>query len=99
MRQAPNGPLAEAATARHILWGVTVENRDTLKRLDDLRGTSVSWRFVSFEPLLEDLGEVDLRGIHWVIVGGESPQGSSFPKGMGRVPARPSRRCGSSVLL
>lgn len=72
MRQVLNGPLAEAAAARHILWGVTVENRDTLKRLDDMRETSVSWRFVSFEPLLEDLGEVDLRGIHWIIVGGES---------------------------
>lgn len=53
--------------------GVTVENRTHgQSRLDALRGISASVRFVSAEPLLEDLVEIDLTGIHWVIVGGES---------------------------
>ena len=53
--------------------GVTVENRaDGMPRLNYLRAISGCVRFVSAEPLLEDLGVVDLTGIHWVIVGGES---------------------------
>lgn len=53
--------------------GVTVENRaDGLPRLEYLRNIPARIRFVSAEPLLEDLGVVDLAGIHWVIVGGES---------------------------
>ena len=61
-----------AAEQPHIMWGVTVENRSTLSRIHDLRGTPAKMRYVSFEPLLEDLGEVNLSGIHWIIVGGES---------------------------
>ena len=58
----------------HNVWlGVTVEDRKHgLPRLDFLRGVSCSVRFISAEPLLEDLGAVNLSGIHWVIVGGES---------------------------
>jgi protein gp37 len=53
--------------------GVTVENRSHgLPRLDLLRRIPASVRFVSAEPLLEDLGIINLTGIHWVIVGGES---------------------------
>jgi protein gp37 len=53
--------------------GVTVENRKHgLPRLDLLRDIPAKVRFLSIEPLLEDLGEIDLAGIHWVIVGGES---------------------------
>jgi protein gp37 len=53
--------------------GVTVENRaDGIPRLDFLRAIDGCIRFVSAEPLLENLGIVDLSGIHWVIVGGES---------------------------
>jgi protein gp37 len=53
--------------------GVTMENRaDGIPRLDYLRTVAACIRFVSAEPLLEDLGVVDLTGIHWVIVGGES---------------------------
>ena len=52
--------------------GTSVENRDYLFRLDELRRTAASVRFVSFEPLLSDVGAVNLQGIHWVIVGGES---------------------------
>ncbi len=57
----------------NVWWGVTAENRaDGLPRLDALRQIPASVRFVSVEPLLEDLVEIDLTGIHWVIVGGES---------------------------
>lgn len=53
--------------------GVSVENRKYgLQRVDDLREINAGVRFLSVEPLLEDVGEIDLRGIHWVIVGGES---------------------------
>ena len=56
------------------LWvGVTAENRKQgLPRIDCLREIKASTRFISLEPLLEDLGEIDLSGINWVIVGGES---------------------------
>ncbi len=59
------------------LWlGTSVENRDQLHRIDALRQAPAAVRVVSFEPLLEDIGPVDLTGIHWVIVGGESGQGA-----------------------
>jgi len=58
---------------RNVWLGVTVEDRAYgLPRLDYLRRVSASVRFVSAEPLLEDLGVVDLTGLHWIIVGGES---------------------------
>lgn len=53
--------------------GVSVENREHgLERIIHLRNISANIRFLSVEPLLEDLGEVDFTDIHWVIVGGES---------------------------
>ncbi len=55
------------------LWiGVTVENCDSLVRIDRLRVLEAGIKFLSVEPLLEDLGVVDFSGIDWVIVGGES---------------------------
>jgi protein gp37 len=55
------------------IWqGVTVEDRKALKRLDVLRQINSDVRFVSFEPLIEDLSIPDLTGIDWAIVGGES---------------------------
>ena len=56
------------------LWvGITVENKKHgLPRIEHLRQISASTRFISMEPLLEDLGLIDLSGINWVIVGGES---------------------------
>ena len=57
----------------HIWWGVSVENRKHgLPRIEHLRQAPAQIRFLSVEPLLEDLGRIDLNGIHWVIVGGES---------------------------
>jgi len=53
--------------------GVTVEDKKYgLPRIDILRRIDAKIRFLSIEPLLEDLGQFDLSGIHWVIVGGES---------------------------
>jgi protein gp37 len=53
--------------------GVSVEDRQYgLPRIDQLRTISASIRFLSIEPLLEDLGDINLKDIHWVIVGGES---------------------------
>ena len=63
--------------ARHVWFGVSVEDRrHGLPRIDQLRETPAAVRFLSVEPLLEDLGELDLSGIHWVIVGGESGPGA-----------------------
>ena len=71
------GPLAFAAELGHIWWGVSVENRKHgLPRIDALREAPVAVRFLSIEPLLEDLGTIDLIGIDWVIVGGESGWGA-----------------------
>jgi protein gp37 len=64
----------------HVWWGVSVENKKYgLPRIDHLRKVGKhSIRFLSIEPLLEDLGSIDLRGISWVIVGGESDQGRGY---------------------
>jgi len=69
--------LRTAAALSHIWWGVSVENRKHgLPRLDHLRTTAVAVRFLSIEPLLESLGRLNLGGIAWVIVGGESGPGA-----------------------
>ena len=71
------GKLHFAAKQNHIWWGVSVENRQHgLPRIDLLRQSPARVRFLSVEPLLEDLGTVDLKGISWVIVGGESGPGA-----------------------
>lgn len=57
----------------HNLWmGVTVENSSVTHRMDNLRKTGARVKFLSCEPLLSDLPDLNLRGIDWVIVGGES---------------------------
>ena len=56
----------------NIWQGVSVENKKTLHRIDSLRKCKAHIKFISFEPLLEDLGEINLKEIDWVIVGGES---------------------------
>ena len=62
--------------APHIWMGVSVENDDYLWRIDHLRKTEAHIKFLSVEPLLGPLGKVNLRGIDWVIVGGESGPGA-----------------------
>jgi len=57
----------------HNIWmGVTVENIDSLKRVNSLQKCHARVKFLSCEPLLEDLGQINLNNIDWVIVGGES---------------------------
>lgn len=59
------------------VWGMTtVESPDYLWRIDALRDTPFAVRGLSMEPLLAPVGTLDLRGIHWVIVGGESQHGA-----------------------
>lgn len=67
-------PWVEHPTGPPNVWlGVSVEDRKYgLPRVDILRAIPAAVRFLSIEPLLEDLGDIDLTGIHWVIVGGES---------------------------
>lgn len=60
------------AVRRNVWLGTTVEDQKAKVRIDHLRHIPAAVRFLSIEPLLEDLGTLDLDGIHWVIVGGES---------------------------
>lgn len=77
MKELLNSTLKFAAVEPHIWWGVSVEDQKYgLPRVDDLRKASAEIRFLSVEPLLEDLGRFSLDGIHWVIVGGESGPGA-----------------------
>lgn len=65
--------LADKQIPDNAWLGVSVENRrQGLPRVEELRKIAARIRFLSIEPLLESLGTLDLRGIHWVIVGGES---------------------------
>jgi protein gp37 len=89
MRHMLNGKLKTVAQLPHVWWGVSVENRKHgLPRIADLQAADVRVRFLSIEPLLEDLGTFDLSGIDWVIVGGESGTG-----------ARPMREQWVQVIL
>jgi protein gp37 len=56
----------------NVWLGVTVEYEKTKNRIDALRNINAPIRFISIEPLIGDVGSLDLSGIHWVIVGGES---------------------------
>lgn len=56
----------------NVWLGTSVENADVADRIDALRDVPAAIRFISFEPLIESIGTVDLSGIHWAIVGGES---------------------------
>lgn len=77
LRNLLNTTLSFAAAQRHIWWGVSVEDQKYgLPRIENLRRTKAAIRFLSVEPLLEDLGILDLSGIDWVIVGGESGPGA-----------------------
>lgn len=77
MRELLSTQLRRSAKLKHIWWGVSVENRKHgLARVKDLAETNVAMRFLSIEPLLEDLGKISLKRIHWVIVGGESGFGA-----------------------
>lgn len=77
LRDLLSTKLAWAAKLRHIWWGVSVEDKKYgLPRVDHLRATPAAVRFLSIEPLLEDLDDFDLSGLDWAIVGGESGPGA-----------------------
>jgi protein gp37 len=77
LRNLLNTSLRFAASAKHIWWGVSVENRKYgLPRIEHLQNAKAGIRFLSIEPLLEDVGDLNLTGIHWAIVGGESGAGA-----------------------
>ena len=77
MRELLLTRLKFGAQRDHILWGVSVEDKKYgIPRIKQLQLSPAAVRFLSIEPLLEDLGEMDLSGIHWVIVGGESGFGA-----------------------
>jgi protein gp37 len=81
LRDMVNGKLAPFARLDHIWWGVSVEDRRFgIPRIEHLQRSNVTVRFLSIEPLLEDLGELVLSGIHWVSVGGESGHGARTMK-------------------
>jgi len=77
MRDLLRTKLKFAANQRNIWWGVSVEDkRYGLPRISDLRQSGARVKFLSVEPLLEDLGIINLNEIDWVIVGGESGPGA-----------------------
>lgn len=57
---------------QNVWLGVSVENAAFKKRIDSLRKIQANIRFISFEPLIGSVGKLNLDGIHWAIVGGES---------------------------
>jgi protein gp37 len=71
------GELGPSLPWRPNIWqGVSIENMDVAWRVDELRKVPADVRFLSLEPLLGPLDELDLSEIHWVIVGGESGPGA-----------------------
>jgi protein gp37 len=60
----------------NVWLGTSVENSVATPRIDHLRKAPAAIRFISFEPLIGPVGAVDLTGIHWAIVGGESGKGA-----------------------
>lgn len=77
LREVLGRRRAEVESLRNVWIGVSVEDRrHGIPRIDELRRTPAALRFLSVEPLLEDLGTLDLDRIAWVIVGGESGPGA-----------------------
>ncbi|MCE9544577.1 MAG: phage Gp37/Gp68 family protein [Planctomycetia bacterium] len=77
LRDLLKSKLRFVAKEPHIWWGVSVENRKHgVPRIDHLREADCTTSFLSIEPLLEDIGIINLSKIGWVIVGGESGHGA-----------------------
>ncbi len=72
-----NSALRFATNTEHIWWGVSVEDiKHGKPRIGQLQQTPAMIKFLSVEPLLEDIGDLNLSNIQWVIVGGESGPGA-----------------------
>lgn len=76
MRDYLRGRYGGLMAPAHIWCGVSVEDRAALVRVRHLQESPVTIRFLSIEPLLDSVGEFDVSGISWVIVGGESGPGA-----------------------
>lgn len=76
MPHFPSAHVPENPWPSNVWAGVTVESADYRYRIDDLRATGAAVKFLSIEPMIDDVGELDLSGIDWVIVGGESGPGA-----------------------
>lgn len=76
LRNFVNARYSGRSAPPHIWLGVSIESPKLLVRLEHLQQTNASIRFVSFEPLLEQMGEMSLDDIDWVILGGESGHGA-----------------------
>ncbi|MXY42927.1 MAG: DUF5131 family protein, partial [Dehalococcoidia bacterium] len=63
-------------TPRHIWCGVSVEDNKATARIRHLQDAPITTRFLSIEPLLGPVGDIDIEGVSWVIVGGESGPGA-----------------------
>ena len=73
LRSLLSSELRDYATLPNVLWGVSVEDRKHgIPRIDALRKSPARLKWLSIEPLLEDLRRINLTGIDWVVVGGES---------------------------
>ncbi len=64
--------FSNSSVPENVWLGVTVETSSEKRRINSLRKLDASIHFLSCEPLVEDLGIIDLSGIDWIIVGGES---------------------------
>jgi len=99
MQKLLKSKLEFAAEQPHIWWGVSVENRQHgLPRVDLLRDSPAQVRFLSIEPLLEDIGPLNLKRINWVIVGGESGPGAR-PMNAAWVRSIRAQCCGAKVAF
>jgi protein gp37 len=72
MRNYVNARYQDLPVPSHIWLGTSVEDGSRKSRVKHLLGANASVRFLSIEPLIGAVGKLDLNGIHWVIVGGES---------------------------
>ena len=76
MRRYVNARYPDNAAPEHIWLGTSAEDSARLSRIRHLQETNATVRFLSLEPLIGPIGDLDLDGIHWVIVGGESGPGA-----------------------
>jgi protein gp37 len=72
LRDYVNARYADGPAPQHIWLGTSIEDGSKKSRARHIQSTNASVRFLSIEPLLGPIGKIDLEGIHWVIVGGES---------------------------
>jgi protein gp37 len=76
MRAYLQSRYAHKTPPHHMWFGVSVESHASIARIEHLRTAPASIRFLSVEPLLGPIRDVDLSGIHWVIAGGETGPGA-----------------------